>query len=182
MTLLEIFGDSLHFDMAGPPDEDDVEAFGRELHCCFVNAADERTRCVDQAFAGRGEPAALAPADPVRRDEDGRRRRQTAAFTFRGHSETLLPQLDQNAFVVHQFAVNGDIGRPIDLCGRFDGIAHAEAHAERSCAKDFHWLTSCLAEFQSLCRTKLLSKKNGRSANLLGGGPTPARFGGLLRA
>ena len=139
---LEIFGDPLHFDVTGPSDEDDFKTLACELHGGFVDTADERTRRVDQVFARCLQSAAFSLADAMRRDQDRGRDRHSASLAFRRHAKASLLQLHQDAFVMHQLAVNGDIAGLRDVCRGLNGVAHTEAHAERSRAKDFHRLAS----------------------------------------
>lgn len=135
---LEIFGDPLHFNVASPSDEDDVKTLVCELHGGFVDAADERTSRVDQVFARCLQSAAFALADAMRRDQDRGRDRHSAALAFRRHAKASFLQLHQDAFVMHQLAVNGDLAGLRDVCGGLNGVSHTEAHTECFLAKDFH--------------------------------------------
>src|SRR5205823_36382 len=130
-VAVQVADNSTHLDVIRPADHQDEVALPFQILGGLVDATDERTSCVDQLLARVNQVLPLPLADTVGGDDDAVRQWQAVAAVLRVHGEAAVVESPQHFLVVHQLAMDGDVGRVGDLFHRGQGVADAEAHAHR---------------------------------------------------
>lgn len=127
---IEVFDDTLDFDVASAANHEDEEAIGVETLSGLMDAGDEGAGGVDQALAGGLQSVSLAIADAVGGDQDEGGFGELASIGLAGHGEALRFELEQDLFVVHDLTVDGDVGGFVEVVDDLQCVADAEAHPQ----------------------------------------------------
>ncbi len=131
IVVVQVADDSLDLDMSPPADDQDMIAFGLEVLGRLVDPRDQGTRRVHQTLAGGGQPLPLPVADPMSRDQYGRRRRQRVRpLRLAPHREPTGLELRLDDLVVDELPVDRHRGRFFNRVDHLQSVADPETKSQ----------------------------------------------------
>ena len=135
---IQIFNNSLHFNMPRLADQQHMAALSSQLHGSIMCSPDKRTGSVNQLLATQFQTGTFLVTHSVCRNQNDRSIRHFLSIHFRGLREACNIQLMNHTGIVNQFTMNRDLRRIRHPIGDFQSIPHAKAHSHVSSSNDFH--------------------------------------------
>jgi hypothetical protein len=128
--VLQIFRNSVDLDVPAPADYQHMIAFRFKGASSQMDAGHQGTGRIDDLLAGGLEPLPLPIADPVGRDQNGRRFGQgVLSFCLALDHEAPRFKLRLHDFVVYKLPVNRECTWLINCLDHFEGVPYPETHS-----------------------------------------------------